>query len=246
MAKRFLRLTKAPIREALIDFRATSEVPPTPDSFASYSRMLGGEFEEQKPIWSSQWKVELQSSGIEMEKPVSEIIGARLSSKTGNIVIQVQSNGVSTSVLQPYQNWEHLLSMFKRAWEAYREVFRPISVTRIASRYINEFLVPRQSSQIGDWLRAPPRLPSAIGFDVQSEFSRHELVDLPTECTVLLSRAISLQGGNWSVILDIDAIRQRELAPNDEAIWKSLDGLRDLKNRAFFGLLTKQAVDHFK
>ena len=48
------------------------------------------------------------------------------------------------------------------------------------------------------------------------------------------------------LVFDIDAFREVNLDPDADAVWRSLDALRHLKNDIFFNSLTEKAKDLFK
>lgn len=52
--------------------------------------------------------------------------------------------------------------------------------------------------------------------------------------------------GYAAIALDIDVFRELRIGPREEAVWSTLDKLRDFKNRIFFGATTDKAREAFR
>jgi len=48
------------------------------------------------------------------------------------------------------------------------------------------------------------------------------------------------------VILDVDAFTSTNLDPTDRELWTTLERLRELKNRSFFGTITERAAELYE
>ena len=94
-------------------------------------------------------------------------------------------------------------------------------------------------------LAAAPPTPAGAPQYVSEFLSR--IVAQETEenlTTVITTQQLSLPEPNQPlVVLDIDAFRQEELPPEAGNLRPVIDNLRDVKNRAFFALLTDEAVN---
>ncbi len=56
----------------------------------------------------------------------------------------------------------------------------------------------------------------------------------------------SLDGSSTECVLDLDAFSEQPQGITEGEIWSGLDGLREVKNRLFFGSFTDAALERFK
>jgi uncharacterized protein (TIGR04255 family) len=176
-------------------------------------------------------------------------IGLRLHSQDERYVAQCRLAGFTLSRLPPYENWETLLAETKRVWSVYRERLSPVRVTRVATRFINNLRLPLEpgmsfQTYLQKFVDVPDEVPEAVA----SFFQRFQLADIPSGAFVNLTLALNETptSGSVPVILDIDAFTSTVLSPSDEGLWETLEHLRTLMNRSFFGTLTERAVELYE
>jgi uncharacterized protein (TIGR04255 family) len=174
--------------------------------------------------------------------PRATSIGVRLHSPDERYVALLSIEGFTLSRLEPYQSWEDLLREALPLWQRYVQCLGPGTITRIATRYINNLRLP--STDLELYLDLLPRLPQGLPTAISGFLQRYVLQDAQTEATVLLTEALpeSSPGPPVPLILDIDAFRHARFSIGEEAAWRYLEQLRVLKNRAFFACLTEAAV----
>jgi uncharacterized protein (TIGR04255 family) len=245
----FPHLRRAPITEAVIDFRVEPATGITVDALADAVKARGylgyvpkgfvirGEF-------GFSFKAETEQVAHEGRAIKT---GVRLHSPDEKYVAQLNIDGFTLSRLEPYESWEMLIAETRRIWRSYTECLGPGLIIRIATRYVNNLRLPF-TPNLEPFLRLlpniPPRLPQVL-----SEFlQRYVLQDAGIQAAVIVTEALTGASPDkpLPVILDIDAFRFVKLTLEDDAVWRYLEQLRDLKNRVFFGSLTPQGMELYQ
>lgn len=242
------QLTHPPLREALIDFRISEELP---DSFIEKvaGRALSG-YETITKIWRGKWTVQLspeKAADAAVAKNVSEQFGWRYDAKDGSRVAQLRRDGATYSVLKGYTSWGEAKSSAQSTWQQYCEWGSPRLVTRLAVRYINVLeLPPGINTDI--YLTAGARIPPELPQIFNSFFHRVMIPFAPEGATAVLTQALEVPlEKSVPVVLDIDVFTNNcTLAPDSSEIWSQLDKLRDIKNRIFFAAVTEKAMEVYR
>ena len=181
----------------------------------------------------------------------NSLIGIRLDSADGKLVIQAKSDGLSVSRLSPYESWDALLREVMSQWALFVEVFKPEAVVRLGARYINRILldahVPVDLDAI---LTAGPKIPEGLPQSLDQFLTRVVLPVQRHDAYLAISQTLEAsspaQGiAQAAVLLDIDAFTDASMDAHSPAIWERLAHLREVKNMAFFGSLTKPAWEKF-
>jgi uncharacterized protein (TIGR04255 family) len=233
-------LTRAPITEGLIDFRVEAPTGVSVDQLVAAIAERGNfGYMAKGPIVRSEFGFSLDAQQAHAS---STSIGVRLHSPDERYVALLSIEGFTFSRLEPYQSWEDLLRQARPLWEGYVQCLGPGSITRIATRYINNLRLPRP--ELEHFLNLVPLLPEGLPPAISGFLQRYVLQDSQTEATVLLTEALpeSSPGPPVPVILDVDAFRAIRFSINDPAAWQYLEQLRVLKNSVFFKCLTEAAV----
>jgi uncharacterized protein (TIGR04255 family) len=233
-------LTRAPITEGLIDFRVEAPADVNVDRLLAAIADRGNfGYTAKGPIVRSEFGFSLEARQAHAS---STSIGVRLHSPDERHVALLSIEGFTFSRLEPYQSWEDLLREARPLWEGYVQCLGPGSITRAATRYINNLRLP--STELEHFLHLAPRLPEGLPPAMSGFLQRYVLQDPQTEATVLLTEALpeASPGPPVPVILDVDAFRAMRFPMNEQAAWQYLEQLRVLKNRVFFKCLTEAAV----
>jgi uncharacterized protein (TIGR04255 family) len=227
---------KAPITEALIDIRAA-----LPDDVTlSTLEALHGQVTEWYPEKKKRIEVEGQI-GLEAPPTAKRTeMGFSFSSVDGKQIFQARLDGFTFSRLRPYGNWLELNTEAKRLWGLYREAARPLEVTRVAVRYVNQIDIPLPIIDNKEYfLTSPevsPKLPQELsGFFMQLQFPQADFGGM-----LILNQAAlsSRQPDTNSIVLDLDVFKaDLHLKPDDD-IWLLLETLRNRKNEFFEGCIT--------
>ncbi|HUE81824.1 MAG TPA: TIGR04255 family protein [Pyrinomonadaceae bacterium] len=250
LATDYPELSKAPIVEAVIDFRVKLPSDFKLDSFQSVRLKLAKDypgFEEQQIV--QQMLRQEPGSVAEVSTRFSGTHGYRLLSSDGKNVVQLRRDGFTFSRLHPYTKWEEVFFEAWRVWNLYVDGSMPVEVSRIAVRYINRMLFPLPFTNPEDYLKAPPVTAEGWPREMSAFLTRVVMHETGTEISVNVIQALEPQIPGQDVvalIFDIDAFEEVSLPPNDGTIRRRFDKLREMKNRVFFNGLTTKAIDLFR
>jgi uncharacterized protein (TIGR04255 family) len=242
-------LPNAPITEALIDLQVES--PHKIDAAASevLTLKLLGSYELQGPIHFGQIAIE-GAKDLDV-KVATQDVGYRFHSVDGQFVALLRHQGFTLSRLAPYTEWGHLKAEAERLWPMYLEVSKPVRVSRVACRYINNLNLPVTDGQdFGDFLTAAPDIPPTLPQKLLSFVQRVVIgyPDLPGLgiLTQLLDPNTIAAPGRVSVILDVDIQCHQIFDPARSDLWSCLERLHTLKNDAFFESITEATAELYE
>jgi uncharacterized protein (TIGR04255 family) len=237
-------LSRAPILEALVDFRVEPDPAFVLESLKQPMHAALGP--ELFPEVITQKHAMIQV-GLGVSVAAQDDVGFLLRSADQLHAVQAQRGGFSFSRLRPYMDWEELVAGARAAWSCYVEIAKPRRVTRVAVRTINRMELPLPVGELRDWVRTIPDIPSKLPQGVSEVFAR---IVLPTRDgnMVVLTEALEptpLGVTHCVVILDIDVFRQAEFSLG-EAPWSALEPMRQLKNDFFFECVTPRTLELFR
>lgn len=194
-------------------------------------------------------QVEMQFTfGTDAPQSVTqEFAGARFLSADGVDVLSLTKNAVVVSRLPRYAGWTELKARVQRELEFLREVSPDRRFVRLGVRYINRIDVPLLENQ---------------GFSPEPFFTFY-----PDRPAVLKGAAVaysvSLVGcrvgdylvnvntgiappqliGHGAILVDVDAYIEEDM--DFRTIFERLEGVREVKNSVFEGLITDRARQMF-
>jgi uncharacterized protein (TIGR04255 family) len=239
-------LSKAPIREALIDLRVQPELPAA-KVFEKASNDFASIYPTQKPMHADEIGVYLKGEEAPETTLKHREVGYRFESSDGKDVAQFRIDGFTLSRLEPYRDWGSLCEEAKELWRIYRKYGKPESIVRVAVRYINVMRIPLPIGNLSDYLTAPPTVPKQLPQTLQSFLNRIIFDESSLNARCILTQALEgADGDRAAIILDIDAIQEGRYRPDSEEIWQRLEELRELKNKVFFSSITKRTVEIFR
>ena len=242
----FENFPKAPVQEALIDLRVTFKDVPVQSQFESIAQGIQNHYPKRDVLHQHQTTVKFDGDKSAAEHD-ARFSGLRFESPDRNFVFQAQLGGFTISKLRPYSDWNELLVEARKLWAVYCQNLSPISVERIACRYINRFDVPAAPFDFKEYLVCPPEVPSALPQGVSKYFVQMEIPLPELRATALVNQV--LEGVNDSVatiILDFDVFRTYSYDINEGLWWSDLGLLRDWKNRFFFASITEKTKEMFR
>jgi uncharacterized protein (TIGR04255 family) len=238
-------LQRAPITEAIIDFRVKARKDLDPQAFLSLRAELAGVFPEVEERRGVETTFQLVvSEGLTPQTRDLGLHAVFYKSADAKNVAQFRVDGFTFNRLKPYTSWAQILPLALWLWRRYAETARPELVTRIALRYINHIRLPSTLRSFETYLTAPPRIPRELPQTISGFLSRVVLHDVQAELAATLTQALEgdLTTTTSTVILDIDAYRVADLQPADRGIDDTLRALHDFKNRIFFSSVTEETV----
>lgn len=243
-------LSKAPIVEAVIDFRVKLPSDFKLDAFQPLRAQLAKDypgFEEQHIV--EQMIKREAGSAAELSTRFSGTHGYRLSSSDGRNVVQLRRDGFTFSRLSPYTRWDQVFAEAWRLWSLYVDAAKPIEVSRIAVRYINRMLFPLPFTSPEEYLKAPPATADDWPAEMSAFLTRVVMHEAKSDVTVSVIQALEPQVPGQSevaIIFDIDAYEDVTMRADDVTIAERFGNLREMKNRVFFKGLTTKAIDLFR
>lgn len=241
-------MPRAPIVEALVDFRVEADPALSVEDLKKLQDALGS---DAYPDAQAQKQVRATFQPESESEPVSvtgrDHLGFIFRSADQLHVVQAQRGGFTFSRLTPYVDWDQLISAARDAWEKYVDLAKPRRVTRIAVRTINRIEIPLPAGDLREWIKVVPDLPSALPQTVSEMFVRL-VVPVPADrAMVIVTNALQpaqLGADRLQAILDIDVFRDAEFLVTDD-LWAALQPMRRLKNDFFFGCITPRTLELF-
>lgn len=245
----FGHLPRAPIVEAVIDIRSRAAVALEETTLRTQLEPKLGGYQFLDSIQNIQHQVNFQNGS-----PVNQEIqlgwkGIRFQSDDKKQIVQFDRDGFLFSRLEPYENWEQLHREGLRLWSIYAELTRPIEIVRIGLRYINRIQLPPNELRFEEYFEAAPTPPRRLEVPFHGFLHQDTLAvpDHPYAINVIRTiqpRVSSTQ--NVSLIFDIDVYTIRGFEPDEQVFKQRLPEMRWLKNKVFFGGVTKKALELFQ
>lgn len=238
-------LSNAPIVEAVIDFRVLRDQGVSPSTFAGLTRSIGERYSQVASIQAFEARF-----GIENGKPVDPAQrGAELGWRyqASSEVAQFRIDGFTFSKLEPYTTWKEVFGEAFRLWRIYVDSARPRQLSRIAVRYINRFKLTGNPN-FNEFLVSSPSLPKPIPTAVRDFLTRVHVGDESRGSAAIIVQALEPQidPNVMSLLLDIDAYHETDLAPDDQQLPGMFQQLRELKNEIFYASITEKAAEIYE
>ena len=236
-------LKYAPLSEALIDIRVGLPSVFDPKDFLSLSNDISDKYTKSEPR-----QLFTAAFGVEAGKPFTQptvdkgIHGYICKSEDEKDVVQFRIDGFTFSRLNPYSEWETVLSEAKRLWGLYSMKCLPELITRIAVRYINRLDLPLPIKDFADYLKAPPLVPESLPQGVSQFLTRVVIHDADLTANIVQTMKSSPKADHIGVILDVDVSNMKEDGFEESSIWREFEKLRDFKNRIFFESITEKTA----
>lgn len=244
---RIRHLDRAPIKEAIVDFRVARSGP------VDERRLL-----QAPPIHREVYPVLEERRGTETYFEISPsgpsnsqvkdlgLQGVWLKTPDQRMIAQFRGDGFTLNRLEPYTSWQHLLPEALRLWASYVALTNPDAVTRLALRYINRIPIPR-GADLDNYMLTAPKLPQGVPEVINTFATRIVLHDPVRSLNANVVQALEVGPESESHVLlfDIDAYRATPTGLASAEVRDALDSLHDYKNEIFFGSLTEQLVAQF-
>ena len=244
------RLSRPPIREALVDLRIDPDA--TEVSAATFDT-LRQQMADMYPSTEvrNAFRTDLLARVGAAPQTVSEDLGFEaflLKTADESRIAQFRKNGFTLNQVGGYTSADDLFDEALRLWGNYVELARPKRVVRIALRYINQLALPfRHGDEFTRFLNAPAALP---GDAHVSEFLIRAVtvVNEHDKLSAIVSQRLKTAVGNEGspFVLDIDVFRAGEFAVEMGTLRAVFDQIRQIKNDFFFALLTDEALEPYR
>lgn len=237
-------LENAPIREALIDIQVKLPEDIIIDDIERFAEKISKDYPRKQKMWKTNIEINLKGPP---QKIIQQQIGFGFIAQDKKQVVQARLNGFTVSRLKKYIDWEHLRDETKRLWKLYADSYKPLLITRVACRYINEIKLG-PSVKLDEYLTALPHRIEGLPDKLEHFLTRVivPLEDTPTKAIVTQVLEGSTPKGEATIILDIDVFREGSFAVESTEIWNVIESFHDHKNTIFFNSITEQAVELYK
>ena len=237
-------LANAPITEAIIDFRVKHTQGFQVEKFLTLKAELASEFPIIEPRTIVEGAFEIKVGERIEAKKREELQGYWFKSTDGLSIAQFRSDGFTFNRLRPYTSWEEIFPKAWRLWQFYAGTGAAEFVTRIATRFVNRLTFRTPVSDLSTYLTAPPRGPEGISANIAGFLTRVVIEVAEKGLTSNITQALEkgVDPSSITVILDIDAYRQKQFDVEDKSLFETFDGLRKLKNDIFFNSITEETA----
>lgn len=231
---------RAPIVEALLDFRVSPKDNLDLSVLKEFGAAIINDFPDSQIQTRFSSEVNVDDETIALGPISTSTLGYAYVSPDATKIAQVQVGGFSFSKLKPYEGWTPLFEEFRRLWELYLQVAQPLTVKRMAVRFINKLpLASKEKLPPSSLLGFHPTTPESVAktreFFMRTVNVHPELPDIRSIVTVA-SEDVDNQ---HHIIFDIDAFSaDLSIDPASDQLWDILLQLREYKNDLFFGSIT--------
>jgi uncharacterized protein (TIGR04255 family) len=229
---------KAPITEALLDIKVKLHEGVGLDIFDGFQENIRDRFGDRKTKHSFHAEFRF-SPGKDETTPIvpkEKIEGYLFHSRNENKIVQARLDGFTFNKLPPYENWSNFHTEARKLWELYSEIVKPISIDRIALRYINRIEIPLPFNDFSEYILTTPQiapgLPQALShFFMRLEIPNHEIGAIAI-ITLTMQKPTELQ--RLPLIFDIDVPKIANYTEKESEMWNDFSLLRQFKNEVFF------------
>ena len=247
----FEHFPHAPIVEAVIEIRAPAEaIWEEPAVMAK----LKADLPDYPTLGSHRaFQHELRMGpGQESQQTLRDLgwRGLRFQSADGLQVAHFNRDGFLFSRLQPYQRWEQLKDEGLRLWELHAALAKLSEVQRLGLRYINRMVLGPQEVRFEDYLRPRAQPPQGLNLPFQGFFHHDVLAVTGHAYAINIIRTSQppqeLGSEGMALILDIDVYTTQPFELRRVELDHRLAEMRWLKNKVFFGSVTRNALKTFR
>ena len=244
-------LRNAPITEAIIDFRVKASAGVNAKKFADLKPRLTAHLPKMEEQRRFQVQATFEVTRDQAQAPTLRTLGLqgyRFKSGDEKTIAQFRVDGFTVNRLRPYTSWEELFPQAMELWRLYCDTAQPITVTRLALRYINRIELIASNIDFDAYLRAGPSVPPEVPQSLSGFLTRVTIQNSEMNIFAHVAQALEASGQHQqpTIILDIDAFKGGQFTPEDPIIEDTFGELREFKNLIFFNYLTDEALRRFE
>ncbi len=242
--EKFPPLSKASVTEAVIEFRTRAILAWEEERLDTGLRERLPEYPQRQLKHLQEGTFQFGSSPEARINDLGRFIVA--TSEDGRQVIQFHRDRFVFSRLAPYNHWEAFQAEGLRLWHLHCELAAPNEIQRVGVRFINQF--PMQAgADFDDFFHAAPKMPAGLEQLPLSGFLHRESFVVPGyPYGINLIRTVQPSPqeelGAAQLILDIDVFTTEPLPLDEEPVKGRLREMRWLKNKVFFGSVSKKIM----
>ena len=243
-------LDRAPITEALVDFRVKLPERMNLAKLASIHEAISSDYPSKKERMRMEGEINVKEGKFITKTTLVD--GYIYRSKDEKQVVQSRLDGFTFSRLKPYQDWERLRQEAFRLWKLYSDIATPEAITRVALRYINTMEIPLPIHDFSEYLTFPPMIPKNLPQEINNFLIRYAFHHPGFAADGIVTQTLKpIMGGGTHgflpIILDIDVFTVPSGSnQTNEKIWEIIDRLRNFKNLIFYSSIKPKTVELFK
>lgn len=242
-------LNNPPITEALLDIRVGVSEEFDATKFESLHSQVTKEFpvKQVNTQWETQF--ELKPGQEPHVKSKDSPNGFIFKTSTGERIFQARKDGFTFNSVGKYSGWASFSSDARRLWNLYAPVASPLSVKRIALRFINLIPIPKPFGDFKEYMTIVPEISPNLPQGLSEYFMRLVLPDNKSKNTAIVIETVDTSKQTEKVfplIFDLDVFRVFvDKSPSEDEMWKAFEEIREYKNRIFFENFTQKAIKLF-
>jgi uncharacterized protein (TIGR04255 family) len=242
-------LKNPPIIEALFDLRfVPSEARPL-SMFEDLARSIAGVDSEVQRLESVEALLAKGPKDGRMSftaKP-SQVDGFIATNKLANRIVTVGRDKLTVGQRAPYDGWDAAFGTMARAFDLYTAAVHPLSVKRVAARFINQIEIPLERFDLDDYLLWSLGMPESFPW-AAVEYNHRTVIHNETDnlLAIVILRDGKQPAQGSRMIIDIDVISGTKLDPTVSAVSKVFASIRAFKNSIFFGMVTERALERYE
>ncbi|HEC43758.1 MAG TPA: TIGR04255 family protein [Bacteroides sp.] len=235
-------LENAPIVEALLDIQV--QLPEGKDLNALHKvfDVVKDKYPTEKKRFAFSGKIEFKAQETQAKSSISEtqVDGYLFYSEDKTKVFQARLSGFTFNKHKPYKSWNALKKEAKELWTLYKKIAEPLTINRIALRYINKIPLKIPFTPTS-YFTTLPYLAKGLDYDMNNLFSQISIMNNQLNARATITEAVELTNSDTALFLfDIDVFQQGDFAESE--IWKNFESLRDFKNEIFFKSITAKTL----
>lgn len=242
-----MRYKKAPILEAVLEFRWTS-TKSLEDLTAAIELPLFGEFEEPKPRHRINASVDIKEGAYSEDR---KHIGYEVGLKDGSELVFLEEEKFVFIQRAPYDTWEYFSNRALGIFEPVREFMDISELSRVGTRFVNRIDIPL--SQAGNFDTDEY---IAMSFDgprndigVVDEFQMRIVKPITEDRNVLYALTVAVSPSplkdHGAIILDIDVFSRQTISTAGDEFVNLLSKMHEEKNDIFEACITDKTRELF-
>ena len=227
-----MKYANAPIKEALFDIRVSDLDITDVHDLKRMTEFLKPDF----PLSSHRRSVtvDVTDSSKVTSKAKAELLGFIFASKDSTNQVQIRVDGCTLNIVNSYDQWDRHFETFMRVWNEYQSLFKPKSVVRIATRFINRIELPLPISSFQDYITNIPPIPKCLPQEIGRFFMQTQVPCNDRSKQVIITETIESQSEKTlPFILDIDVFQNGYEHIDQTKIAEDFGIMRTIKNEVF-------------
>ena len=229
---KYKTLNNPPIIEALFDIKVNNEKDLNIEKLSEFQKGIITEFPTKEIRTEFEAKITLKPQPFSFYS----------TSRPMEVLLKNKDN----NKLKPYEGWDTFVEEAQKHWRNYIKLVAPISINRVALRYINQIEIPLPIKDLQEYIKTVPVVAEGIHQSLSDLLMK---LRIPSdENTAIVTLSVNKKTTNkqtLSLLFDIDVFIKVSMKPND-SLSDTFNNLRELKNTIFFKSLTEKSLQMYK